>query len=169
MEMEQRMFSRDLSLDAAFDKDNELTHLDLLRENGMNQEDLVAQEQERELQKERILDGMKCLSEKEAYVIRNRVMAEQPLTLQEIGNRLKLSRERVRQIESQALRKLRREMSEERETHPRPESSSSHYPVPTRENAQTLEVKEKGVSSESSPPPKSPIICRSFERCQTRG
>ena len=169
MEMEQRMASRDLSLDAAFDKDNELTHLDLLRENGMNQEDLVAQEQERELQKERILDGMKCLSEKEAYVIRNRVMAEQPLTLQEIGNRLKLSRERVRQIESQALRKLRREMSEERETHPRPESSPSHYPVPTRENAQTLEVKEKGVSSESSPPPKSPIICRSFERCQTRG
>jgi len=36
-------------------------------------------------------------------------MAEEPLTLQQIGDHLKLSRERVRQIESEALRKLKRE------------------------------------------------------------
>jgi len=39
------------------------------------------------------------------------VMAEAPLTLQEIGDHLSLSRERVRQIESEALRKLKKEMS----------------------------------------------------------
>jgi RNA polymerase primary sigma factor len=38
-------------------------------------------------------------------------MSEEPLTLQEIGSHLKLSRERVRQIESEALKKLKREMS----------------------------------------------------------
>jgi RNA polymerase primary sigma factor len=38
-------------------------------------------------------------------------MADSPLTLQEIGNHLKLSRERVRQIESEALRKLKKEFS----------------------------------------------------------
>jgi DNA-directed RNA polymerase sigma subunit (sigma70/sigma32) len=37
-------------------------------------------------------------------------MAESPLTLQEIGDHLRLSRERVRQIESEALKKLKREM-----------------------------------------------------------
>jgi DNA-directed RNA polymerase sigma subunit (sigma70/sigma32) len=38
-------------------------------------------------------------------------MADSPLTLQEIGNHLKLSRERVRQIESEALKKLKKEIS----------------------------------------------------------
>ena len=54
---------------------------------------------------------MKRLNEKEIYVIKNRVMADSPLTLQEIGGHLKLSRERVRQIESEALKKLKKEMS----------------------------------------------------------
>ena len=54
---------------------------------------------------------MKYLSEKEVYVIKNRIMAESPLTLQEIGNHLKLSRERVRQIESEALKKLKKEIN----------------------------------------------------------
>jgi DNA-directed RNA polymerase sigma subunit (sigma70/sigma32) len=38
-------------------------------------------------------------------------MADEPLTLQEIGNQLKLSKERVRQIESEALKKLKREIN----------------------------------------------------------
>ena len=46
IEMEQRMSSRDLSLDVPFGEDNELTHLDLLRQDGMNQEELIAQEEE---------------------------------------------------------------------------------------------------------------------------
>ena len=53
---------------------------------------------------------MRRLNEKETFVIKNRIMAESPLTLQEIGDHLKLSRERVRQIESEALKKLKREM-----------------------------------------------------------
>lgn len=52
---------------------------------------------------------MKHLNEKEVYVIKNRIMADDPLTLQQIGDHLKLSRERVRQIESEALKKLKKE------------------------------------------------------------
>jgi RNA polymerase sigma-32 factor len=52
---------------------------------------------------------MRRLNEKEVYVLQNRIMAEEPLTLQQIGDHLKLSRERVRQIESEALKKLKRE------------------------------------------------------------
>jgi RNA polymerase sigma-32 factor len=111
IEMEQRMSSRDLSLDAPFDEGQELTHLDLLREETPNQEEVFAQAEEKKIREREVLNAMKRLNEKETYVIKNRIMADSPLTLQEIGDHLKLSRERVRQIESEALRKLKKEFS----------------------------------------------------------
>ncbi len=111
IEMEQRMSSRDLSLDAPFDEGQELTHLDLLREETPDQEEAFAQGEEKKIREREVINAMKRLNEKEAYVIKNRIMADSPLTLQEIGNYLKLSRERVRQIESEALKKLKKEMS----------------------------------------------------------
>jgi RNA polymerase sigma-32 factor len=111
IEMEQRMSSRDLSLDAPFDEGHELTHLDLLQEDSPNQEETLAREEEKKIREREVLNAMKRLNEKEVYVIKNRIMADSPLTLQEIGNHLKLSRERVRQIESEALKKLRKEFS----------------------------------------------------------
>jgi RNA polymerase sigma-32 factor len=109
VEMEQRMSSRDLSLDAPFDEGQELTHLELLREDSLNQEEAIAQEEEKKIREREVQNAMKRLNEKEVYVIKNRIMSEEPQTLQEIGDHLKLSRERVRQIESEALKKLKRE------------------------------------------------------------
>ena len=111
IEMEQRMSSRDLSLDNPFDDDHELTHLNLLQENSVNQEEALAQEQEKKVMEREVFNAMKHLNDKEKYVIQHRVMADAPLTLQEIGNNLKLSRERVRQIEGEALKKLKKELS----------------------------------------------------------
>lgn len=111
IEMEQRMASRDLSLDSPFDEEGELTHLELLQEESPNQEEMLARQQEEEIREREVQKALKRLNEKEAYVIKHRIMADEPLTLQEIGNHLKLSRERVRQIESEALKKLRREIS----------------------------------------------------------
>ncbi|MGD0918065.1 MAG: RNA polymerase sigma factor RpoH [Thermodesulfobacteriota bacterium] len=111
IEMEQRMSSRDLSLDAPFDEGHELTHLDLLQEDSPDQEEALAQAQEKQIREHEILNAMKRLNEKEVYVVKNRIMADTPLTLQEIGNHLKLSRERVRQIEGEALKKLKKEIS----------------------------------------------------------
>ena len=111
IEMEQRMSSRDLSLDAPFDEGHELTHLDLLQEDSPNQEEIFAQEEEKGIREREIEKAMKRLNEKEIYVIKNRIMSDSPLTLQEIGDQLKLSRERVRQIESEALKKLKKEIS----------------------------------------------------------
>jgi RNA polymerase sigma-32 factor len=109
IEMEQRMSSRDLSLDAPFDESQELTHLELLKEESPNQEEAFAQEEEKKIREHEVQDAMRRLNEKEVYVLQNRIMAEEPLTLQQIGDHLKLSRERVRQIESEALKKLKRE------------------------------------------------------------
>jgi RNA polymerase sigma-32 factor len=111
IEMEQRMSSRDLSLDTPFDEGQELTHLELLKEQSPNQEEAIAQEEEKKIREREVQNAMKRLTEKEIYVIKNRIMAEEPLTLQQIGTHLKLSRERVRQIESEALKKLKKEFS----------------------------------------------------------
>ena len=110
MEMEQRMSARDLSLDAPFDEDHELTPLDLLQDGSVNQEEALIVEQEKKILETEVVDAMKRLNEKEVFIIKNRIMAESPLTLQELGDHLRLSRERVRQIESEALKKLRKEM-----------------------------------------------------------
>ena len=111
VEMEQRMAARDLSLDAPFDEGQELTHLDLLKEESPNQEEAIGQEEEKRIREREVQNAMKRLNEKEVYVIKNRIMADEPLTLQQIGDHLRLSRERVRQIESEALKKLKKEFS----------------------------------------------------------
>ena len=111
IEMEQRMSARDFSLDSPLDDDHELTHLDLLQESSLNPEESLALEQERKIREREVLSAMNHLNQKEEYVIKNRIMTDSSLTLREIGNHLKLSRERVRQIESEALKKLRKEMS----------------------------------------------------------
>ena len=111
VEMVQRMAARDLSLDSPLDDDHELTYLDLLQESSLNQEESLALEQEKKIRDREVLRAMKHLNQREEYVIRNRIMSDSSLTLQEIGNHLKLSRERVRQIESEALKKLRKKIS----------------------------------------------------------
>jgi RNA polymerase sigma-32 factor len=111
------MSSRDLSLDAPFDESQELTHLELLKEESLNQEEAIAQEEEKRIREHEVQNAMKRLNDKEVYVLQNRIMAEDPLTLQQIGDHLKLSRERVRQIESEALKKLKREFGPRPELH----------------------------------------------------
>jgi RNA polymerase sigma-32 factor len=108
IEIEQRMSARDFSLDSPLDDDHELTHLDLLQKKSLNQEESLALEEEKKILERDVLSAMKHLNQKEEYVIRNRIMSDSSLTLREIGNHLNLSRERVRQIESEAMKKLRR-------------------------------------------------------------
>ncbi len=109
-EMEQRMGRRDISLDLPFDEDQELTPLELLSDDSPDQEDMLIRSQDSEIQSNEVSKALDKLSERERYIITHRIMNDEPLTLQEIGDRFHLSRERVRQIEKEALTKLRREM-----------------------------------------------------------
>jgi len=109
-EMEQRMGSRDLSLDLPFDEGQELTPLALLSDDSPDQEDMLIRSQDSQIQKNEISKALARLSERERYIITHRIMSDNPLTLREIGDTLNLSRERIRQIEKDALTKLRREM-----------------------------------------------------------
>jgi len=105
-EMDLRMSSRDLSLDAQVTEDGESTHMDYLMYEGADQETTLIKKEEMALVQHNIAGALAKLSEKESFIIRNRVMADNPLTLQEIGDRYHVTRERARQIEKQALRKL---------------------------------------------------------------
>jgi RNA polymerase sigma-32 factor len=62
--------------------------------------------EEKSLVKRDIASALANLSERESYIILNRVMADNPETLQEIGNKFNITRERARQIEKQALKKV---------------------------------------------------------------
>jgi RNA polymerase sigma-32 factor len=109
-EMEQRMGRRDLSLDLPFDEDKELTPLALLSDDSPDQEDMLIRSQDAQIQRNEISNALARLSERERYIITHRIMSDNPLTLREIGDTFQLSRERVRQIEKEALTKLRRDI-----------------------------------------------------------
>lgn len=105
-EMDVRMSGRDLSLDASVGEDGDSTHMDYLIYGGEDQETALIRKEEMALVQHNIAGALAGLNEKESFIIRNRVMAESPLTLQAIGDRYHITRERARQIEKQALRKM---------------------------------------------------------------
>ena len=106
-EMDLRLSHRDLSLDAFISEDGESTHMDSLAYEGEDQELSLIKKEEMALVKRNIAGALAKLNEKEKYIIKHRVMADHPETLQEIGNRYDITRERARQIEKQALNKMR--------------------------------------------------------------
>jgi RNA polymerase sigma-32 factor len=95
-EMEMRMSSRDLSLDASVSEDGDATHMDQLTYDGEDQEAALIRKEERELVQHNIAGALAGLNEKETFIIHNRVMADNPLTLQAIGDRYHITRERAR-------------------------------------------------------------------------
>ena len=106
-EMDLRMSHRDLSLDAYINDESETTHIDYLTYKGEDQEMALIKKEEMELVKRNIAGALSNLNERESYIVKHRIMTENPITLQEIGNKYNITRERARQIEKQALKKLR--------------------------------------------------------------
>jgi RNA polymerase sigma-32 factor len=105
-EMDLRMGSRDVSLHEFIGDEGDTTHIDLLAYEGDDQEVALIKHEEKSLVKRDIASALTNLSERESYIILNRVMADNPETLQEIGNKFNITRERARQIEKQALKKV---------------------------------------------------------------
>jgi RNA polymerase sigma-32 factor len=105
-EMDLRMGSRDVSLHEFIGDEGDTTHIDLLASEGDNQELALIKSEEKSLVQQNISSALSGLTERESYIIVNRVMADNPETLQEIGNKFNITRERARQIEKQALKKV---------------------------------------------------------------
>lgn len=105
--MEIRLASRDFSLDKHIGDDESLTYIDSLADYRKNQEEIIEQRQTDELTYEGLQRGLDKLSEKQRYIIEERFISSPPKKLRELGEELGISKERVRQIEREALNKIR--------------------------------------------------------------
>jgi RNA polymerase sigma-32 factor len=81
--------------------------LDRMASNDPSPEEQAENKQRRAHAREAIREAMHTLSERERMIVHERMMSDEPLTLQALGERLGVSKERVRQIEERALGKLR--------------------------------------------------------------
>jgi RNA polymerase sigma-32 factor len=107
VEMEQRLAARDLSVDAPVESGETATMLDFLPSKDATAEEEVASAESRELISRKVKEFGETLTGKDRVIFEGRLMAEEPLTLQEIGDRYGISRERVRQIEERVKKKLK--------------------------------------------------------------
>jgi RNA polymerase sigma-32 factor len=109
VEMAQRMAARDLSVDTPIDGDEEsaATLLDFMADKRATAEEEVATTEYRQLISEKMAEFARTLKGKEQVIFSQRLLAEEPLTLQEIGDQYGISRERVRQLESRLKKKLK--------------------------------------------------------------
>jgi len=108
VEMAQRMAGRDLSVDTPIDgEDGSATLLDFMADRRANAEEEVATSEYRRLISQKMDEFARTLKGKEQVIFTKRLRAEEPLTLQEIGDQYGISRERVRQLESRLKKKLK--------------------------------------------------------------
>lgn len=94
------------------DDDDAVEAIDLLADKSQNIEGRLAQKQENELKRKILWQALMTLNEREQYIVKNRMLTEQPQTLDEIGTKFNISRERVRQIEKRAFEKLAAEVKQ---------------------------------------------------------
>lgn len=113
VEMEQRLGSRDLSVDVPIGEDDEATLLNFLQDNKQSPEEQFADAQYRELLRHKMEQFAKGLKDKELVIYRERLLTEDPVTLREIGEKYGISRERVRQIEERVKKKLKTYLNKE--------------------------------------------------------
>jgi RNA polymerase sigma-32 factor len=113
VEMEQRLGSRDLSVDVPIGDDSEATMLNFLQDNKQSPEEQFADAQYRELLRQKMEQFAKSLKDKELVIYRERLLTEEPVTLREIGEKYGISRERVRQIEERVKKKLKTYLNKE--------------------------------------------------------
>ena len=117
VEMNRRM-GGDKSLNVAVSDEDDNEKIDLLVDSRQNIEERFSRRQEQSLRNKILRSSLAQLNEREREVIRARMLTENPLTLEELGNKMGVSRERIRQIEKKAFEKLsslvRAEMSEQK-------------------------------------------------------
>jgi len=113
IEMGQRMDNWDVSLESPVRSDSEDEQKNFLPSNGPGIESTVAGKEIKAKLTE-LLDTLKVkLNDKERMILEKRLLTDEPLTLQNIADRFDISRERVRQIEVNLLKKMKKYLEAE--------------------------------------------------------
>lgn len=98
-EMAQRMAGRDASLDLELVEGEGFTLLDTLVDENADQERLLLEHEQQEYLSSQVQTALTLLNTRERQIIEDRILTEQPRTLQELANDYGITRERVRQLE----------------------------------------------------------------------
>ena len=107
VEMGQRMDSWEVSLEAPVLGDSEDEQKNFYPASGPAVEDIVASHEIRDRVFHLLSEIEGMLNEKELLILNSRLLSDEPETLQNIADRFQISRERVRQIEANLLKKLK--------------------------------------------------------------
>ncbi len=107
--MRMRMSGRDVSLDQPLDEASRSTLMDFQSspDDEGNPEVELQRNQEIELVRKKVDQVRPRLNEKEVYILDRRILSDEPMTLQEIGDDLGITRERTRQIENRVFEKIK--------------------------------------------------------------
>ena len=112
IEMDQRINGWDVSLDAPLTEDSDTARIELLRLPADSLDDQVSQKELKSILRRQIKKVRKEMDERELHIFNQRIIAEDPKTLSEIGKEYGISRERVRQIQKDIIRRLRNSFKE---------------------------------------------------------
>jgi RNA polymerase sigma-32 factor len=106
-EMQDRMSQSEVSLDQPSGQSEDVALVEVLPDDSHNPEEAAAAGEWRNFARERVEEFAATLKDKELEIFHQRLLTEDPATLQEIGERFGISRERVRQIETRLKNRLR--------------------------------------------------------------
>jgi RNA polymerase sigma-32 factor len=105
--MEARLAGHDLSLSNPISEHADNNWQDLIFDTRLNPEENSFQEHAEQNRHNWIEEALLCLSERERFVIKHRRLSDPPQTLEILGKELSITKERVRQIEAKAIRRMR--------------------------------------------------------------
>ena len=108
--MNRRMMGQEKSLNDPIKSGETDEWQDWIVDDSLDQELIVSQKQEYDDKKELLNSAMNLLNEREKEIIISRRLSEEPKTLEELSKKYKISRERIRQIETKAFEKLQKSM-----------------------------------------------------------
>ena len=107
VDMDQRLDGWDVSLDAPLKDDSDTERIEFLGTDVASTEDQVAKKEMEALLHNKISEFKKMMTPRELDIFEQRIFSDSPATLQEIGDRYGISRERVRQVEKNIIKKMR--------------------------------------------------------------
>lgn len=113
IEMDQRLGNWELSLDQPFSPETEGTLLDVIPAQGKAADEQVADTELKTLFRQKLAEFAKTLTEREEDILRNRILSETPLTLDDLGAKYGITKERTRQVEARIIKRLRTYMKQE--------------------------------------------------------
>ena len=108
--MNRRMMAQEKSLNDPIKSDEKSEWQDWIVDDSLDQELFISQKQELDEKKSLLHESIKILDDREKEIIEERKLSENPKTLEELSKKYKISRERIRQIETRAFEKLQKAM-----------------------------------------------------------